>query len=230
MLRGKLPRFVCCVKIMVGSSLPFIKVFIIFYYCFVFFFCFIKAISFSKGMYNAITRMVEPELLPCLRRFGLRFYAYNATAGGLLCGKYKSVDDVPQEGRFALSEHYRERFWSEANFEALNVLREACEAGGVSMPDAANRWLANHSALDATLGDAVIVGASKPGHVRANVAACRTTAPLPAPILAAFDSAWQVARPHCVKVIIVVFVYIFLSHRIIFFCSIFDLEEDEEEE
>jgi len=32
-------------------------------------------------MYNAITRDVEKELLPCLRRFGMRFYAYNPLAG-----------------------------------------------------------------------------------------------------------------------------------------------------
>ena len=130
----------------------------------------------------------------------MRFYAYNATAGGLLCGKYNSVSDVPKEGRFALSEHYRDRFWSEANFEALALLRKACEAANIAMPDAANRWLANHSALDATLGDAVIVGASKTSHVRANTAACRAVEPLPQTVLDAFDNAWQVARPHCIKV------------------------------
>lgn len=37
-----------------------------------------------KGMYNATTRRVETELLPCLRYFGMRFYAYNPLAGELL--------------------------------------------------------------------------------------------------------------------------------------------------
>lgn len=32
-------------------------------------------------MYNATTRQVEAELFPCLRHFGLRFYAYNPLAG-----------------------------------------------------------------------------------------------------------------------------------------------------
>lgn len=32
-------------------------------------------------MYNATTRQVEKELLPCLRHFGLRFYAYCPLAG-----------------------------------------------------------------------------------------------------------------------------------------------------
>ncbi|XP_060235167.1 aflatoxin B1 aldehyde reductase member 3-like isoform X2 [Meriones unguiculatus] len=42
-----------------------------------------------QGVYNATTRQVEKELLPCLRHFGLRFYAYSPLAGGLLTGKYK---------------------------------------------------------------------------------------------------------------------------------------------
>ncbi|KAG9482772.1 hypothetical protein GDO78_011422 [Eleutherodactylus coqui] len=45
-----------------------------------------------QGMYNAITRQVELELLPCLRQLGIRFYAYNPLAGGLLTGRYKYED------------------------------------------------------------------------------------------------------------------------------------------
>ncbi|KAG5274732.1 hypothetical protein AALO_G00139530 [Alosa alosa] len=45
-----------------------------------------------QGMYNSTTRQVETELLPCLRNFGMRFYAYNPLAGGLLTGKYHYED------------------------------------------------------------------------------------------------------------------------------------------
>jgi aflatoxin B1 aldehyde reductase len=31
-----------------------------------------------QGIYNAIHRGVEPELFPCLRKFGLSFYCFNA--------------------------------------------------------------------------------------------------------------------------------------------------------
>ena len=30
-----------------------------------------------QGVYNAIHRVIEPELLPCLRKFGISFYAFN---------------------------------------------------------------------------------------------------------------------------------------------------------
>ncbi|XP_005544645.3 aflatoxin B1 aldehyde reductase member 2 isoform X2 [Macaca fascicularis] len=67
-----------------------------------------------QGMYNATTRQVETELLPCLRHFGLRFYAYNPLAGGLLTGKYKYEDKDGKQpvGRFfgnSWAETYRNR-------------------------------------------------------------------------------------------------------------------------
>ena len=43
-----------------------------------------------QGMYNAITRQVETELFPSLRKCNIQFYAYNPLAGGMLSGKYIS--------------------------------------------------------------------------------------------------------------------------------------------
>merc|ERR1711937_425413 len=54
-----------------------------------------------QGMYNAVTRDVERELLPVLRQFQIRFYAYNPLAGGVLTGRYRSADEEQKEGRFA---------------------------------------------------------------------------------------------------------------------------------
>ena len=36
--------------------------------------------SVYQGIYNAIQRKVEPELLPCLRKFGIAFFAFNPRA------------------------------------------------------------------------------------------------------------------------------------------------------
>lgn len=44
-------------------------------------FKFFVCLIFVQGMYNATTRQVETELFPCLRYYGLRFYAYNPLAG-----------------------------------------------------------------------------------------------------------------------------------------------------
>src|SRR6202034_2636053 len=38
--------------------------------------------SVYQGIYNAITRAVEPELLKCLANYGIRFHTFNPLAGG----------------------------------------------------------------------------------------------------------------------------------------------------
>ena len=37
-----------------------------------------------QGLYNAIQRKVEPELFPCLRKFGIAFYEFNPRTSHLL--------------------------------------------------------------------------------------------------------------------------------------------------
>jgi aflatoxin B1 aldehyde reductase len=49
--------------------------------------------SVYQGMYNAITRAVEPELFKCLGNYGIRFHAYNPLAGGAAIDGY--VRELP---------------------------------------------------------------------------------------------------------------------------------------
>lgn len=53
-----------------------------------------------QAMYNAITRAIETELVPCCRKYGIDIVVYNPLAGGLFSGKYKTKD-VPAEGRYS---------------------------------------------------------------------------------------------------------------------------------
>ena len=143
---------------------------------------------------------------------GLRFYAYNVLAGGLLTGKHAARfkaerAGIAQQGgkgagqsRFAgcgNSKTYRARFWKQSYFEALEAVAAACAAEGVPMAAAAVRWLTRHSALDGARGDAVILGATKPGHLAANLEAATgkgACGPLSAGVVAAFDAAWGACR------------------------------------
>ncbi len=150
--------------------------------------------SVYQGMYSAITRAVEDELFPCLRRLGMSFYAYNPLAGGLLTGKHRRVDDDPAPGRFRDNPLYPPRFWTPAHFAAVDHMRAACTAEGVSMVEAALRWMRHHSLLDGTRGDALIVGASTLGQVRANLDAL-DAGPLSEELTGAFDEACALARP-----------------------------------
>lgn len=52
----------------------------------------------------------------------------------------------------------RRRFYTAANFEAVERIRAACEGAGISMVDGTYRWLLSHSAL--TASDGLLLGAS----------------------------------------------------------------------
>ncbi|KAM4873358.1 aflatoxin B1 aldehyde reductase member 3-like [Thomomys bottae] len=158
-----------------------------------------------QGMYNAITRQVEKELLPCLRHFGLRFYAFNPLAGGLLTGKYSFEDKHskhPQSLFFSYTraEVYRNRYWKENNFKAITLVEKALQASyGSSAPSltsAALRWMYHHSQLEAAHGDAVILGMSSMEQLQQNLGIIEQ-GPLKPEVVEAFDEAWTLVAHQC---------------------------------
>jgi aflatoxin B1 aldehyde reductase len=149
-----------------------------------------------QGLYNALSRGVEDELMPALRALGMRFYAYNPLAGGLLAGKYTEFAVEPTPGRFTFRPNYRDRYWKPSFFDALALLTESCTREDIPIVAAAFRWLAHHSRLDAAHRDGVILGVSGQAQLEQNLAALGQ-GPLPATIIEAFDAAWGIARPEC---------------------------------
>ncbi|XP_061893569.1 aflatoxin B1 aldehyde reductase member 3 [Entelurus aequoreus] len=158
-----------------------------------------------QGMYNATTRQVETELLPCLRYFGMKFYAYNPLAGGLLTGKYHYADkDASQPaGRFFgnnWAATYRDRYWKQSHFHAMEVVLKALEAAYGSNPptllSAAIRWMYHHSQLKGELGDGVIIGMSGVEQLKQNLAACQE-GPLDKRVVEAFQEAWNLVAHEC---------------------------------
>ena len=146
-----------------------------------------------EGIYNPLTRKAEIELNACLDHFGLRFYAYNPMAGGLLTGRYASYEEAPTDGRFTHRPNYQNRYWKKSFFEAINVIRAAAEPHGISTVEATYRWLAYHSMLNNDRGDAIIIGASKLGHLVQNMDAVKA-GPLPEDVIEAFAKAWAITK------------------------------------
>lgn len=146
-----------------------------------------------EGIYNPLTRRAEAELNDALDYFGMRFYAYNPMAGGLLTGRYKNFEDAPTDGRFTHRPNYQKRYWKESCFKAVELLSEACEAEGITIINAVYRWLAEHSMLNGDRGDAIIIGASKIGHLVQNMDSVNE-GPLSDKLLDAFDKAWEICK------------------------------------
>nr|CAB3220846.1 aflatoxin B1 aldehyde reductase member 2-like [Phallusia mammillata] len=152
-----------------------------------------------QGMYNCLTRQVEKELFPCLKYYGIRFYAYNPLAGGLLSGKHIFEDwDKTEPGRFfgagKWKKVYRDRYWRKENFESIakiqTVLDELYGPGKVTMAEAAYRWLYHHSQLGAEKGDGVIIGASTVAHCKENLS-YTTEGKLDDRVVEQMDKCWE---------------------------------------
>jgi len=145
--------------------------------------------SFYQGLYNPLNRLVEEELLPVLRKNKISFIAFNPLAAGLLTGKHRQGGEVIA-GRFRDNPNYLPRFYTDANFAALEDIRSACDEHGLCMVPATYSWLLRHSQLEAELGDGLLLGASSPSQLAENLEACRDPRTLPAPVLSVFDGAW----------------------------------------
>lgn len=146
-----------------------------------------------EGMYNPLTRYAERELSACLDHFGMRYYAYNPLCGGLLTGRYGKFEDAPTDGRFTHRPGYQNRYWKKSYFDAVEILKTACEKEGITTVEATYRWLAHHSMLKEERGDGIIIGASKLNHLKQNTETMKA-GPLPESILKAFKEAWDVCR------------------------------------
>lgn len=152
-----------------------------------------------QGMYNCITRNIEPELFVACRRYGLDIVVYNPIAGGLFSGKVKSKDLVPESGRFsdvssAQGGNYRDRYFRESTFKALQLVERATEKHGLSMIETALRWTVHHSKLKIKDGnDGILIGISSVAQLEDNLTNLEK-GPLPEEVVAALDEAWQVSK------------------------------------
>ena len=156
-----------------------------------------------QGMYNCVTRAVEPELLPALRALDMRFLAYNPLAGGLLTGKHEAGGggggdknaSSSRRGRFSENKMYLDRFWRPEYFAAVDAIAAACgKHEGLTVADASLLWLYSHSRLDGARGDGVVLGASSEAHLEANLGAAARAAAgetLPDDVLDAIEAGFE---------------------------------------
>ncbi|KAI9846537.1 MAG: hypothetical protein M1837_003958 [Sclerophora amabilis] len=155
-----------------------------------------------QAMYNAITRAIEPELIPACRRYGLSIVIYNPLAGGLFSGKYKTAD-VPESGRYSdkvgkMGSMYRKRYFKDSTFEALAIIEPVVAKHNLTMLETALRWCVHHSDLNVTGGgnDGVIIGVSSLDQLKGNLANLEK-GPLPDEVVKALDDAWMAAKANC---------------------------------
>ncbi len=142
--------------------------------------------------YNLLYREIETELLPLCRDQGLGVIAYNPLAGGFLSGKYQAQETPPPGTRFTLGKTgdlYRQRYWQQAQFEAVEHLKAFFRPRGRSLVQVAIAWVLAQPGVTSA-----IVGASRPEQPDDSLSAVDVT--LTAEELEACNLAWySLPRP-----------------------------------
>ncbi|KAN0093328.1 Aldo/keto reductase [Tylopilus felleus] len=135
-------------------------------------------------MYNAITREIEPELVPCCRKYGIRLV--------------NSVEEQAPEGShfdpaFSMGKMYHACYFREGYFEALELLKGVAEKHNLHLTEIALRWCQHHSRLDVSNG--VILSASSAVQLKQN---CEDSVkgPLPQEVVDALDEAFKIVKAH----------------------------------
>jgi len=151
--------------------------------------------SVYQGVYNALNRTSEYELLPVLRNYDIKYYSHGSLASGFLTGKYKQgVAPVKGTDRFAQSrriKQYEQRYLHRSEmFDALDAINQAAADAELTTLEAAVRWTQYHSALDGELGDAALIGVSRLAQLEPIMRAA-SNGPLPVSVVHAFEAANQ---------------------------------------
>ncbi len=120
----------------------------------------------AQPEYSMVVRDIEAEILPACENYGLGILPYFPLAHGLLTGKYRRGEDVPEGTRLALTPAAQDRRLTDQNFDLLYQLDQFVSTRGKTLVELAFAWLLAHPAVSS-----VIAGASNPDQVAQNAAA-----------------------------------------------------------
>jgi aryl-alcohol dehydrogenase-like predicted oxidoreductase len=111
--------------------------------------------------YNLLFREIENEIFPLCHDEGLGVVVFNPLAGGFLSGKYRREQEPADDTRFGLfratNSLYRERYYKDHHFQAVDELKTFFEPRQRRLVHVALAWVLAQSSLTSA-----IVGASKP--------------------------------------------------------------------
>jgi aryl-alcohol dehydrogenase-like predicted oxidoreductase len=101
----------------------------------------VHPISALQSEYSLFTRDVEDEILPTVRELGIGFVPYSPLGRGFLTGRWRSIEDMPEDDtrsarfpRFA-----RENF--QKNLELADRVREVADGKDITPGQLALAWL-----------------------------------------------------------------------------------------
>ena len=129
-------------------------------------------ISFQDE-YSLVVRDIERELIPVAGSYGMGLLPYFPLACGLLTGKYKKGEPMPEGARITGTKAYADKYLTEKNWHIVDELSKFVSTRGRTLLDLAFSWLAVRPTVSS-----IIAGATKPEQVEqnANAAAWKLSA------------------------------------------------------
>ena len=129
-------------------------------------------------------------MIPLCQSEEIGLCVYNPLAGELLTGLHE-FGKPPVEGRFThklMGPGYRERYWSEMNFKAVEKLKQLAQEHGCTLAQFAIAWILNNDAITSVLS-----GTTTIKQLSENLAATEIT--LSTEELKICDDVWLMFRP-----------------------------------
>ena len=122
----------------------------------------------SQPQYNMIWRAPEAELIPFCEEHGISQIVWSPLAQGVLTGKYKPGEPIPEDSRMASDamNWAMSRYMSDEVIAAVQNLVPVAEGAGLSMATMALAWILRKQNVASC-----IIGASRPQQVFDNAEA-----------------------------------------------------------
>jgi aryl-alcohol dehydrogenase-like predicted oxidoreductase len=101
----------------------------------------VHPISALQSEYSLFTRDVEDEVLPTVRELGVGFVPYSPLGRGFLTGRWRSIEDLPEDDtRSARFPRFAEENFQK-NLELADKVREVADGKGITPGQLALAWL-----------------------------------------------------------------------------------------
>lgn len=120
----------------------------------------------AQNQYNVMERRVESDVVPACLKFELGLIPFSPLASGLLTGKYRQGQPLPEGARLSTPSPYTSRILSDDNLGKVARLETVARERGHTVGELALAWLAVQPSVSS-----VIAGATRPEQVEENVRA-----------------------------------------------------------
>ncbi|PWU69716.1 aldo/keto reductase family protein [Gracilibacillus dipsosauri] len=124
----------------------------------------------NQPNYSMLQRYIEKEVIPVGKKHGIGQVVFSPLAQGVLTGKYKKGQAIPENSRAAQKDMNLSRILTEDNLEKVEKLKAIAANENLSLAQLAIAWILRQENVASAL-----VGASRPEQIEENAKASGIT-------------------------------------------------------